>query len=450
MVRKIIALLLMLMMICGNALAAYVELSNGSKDGVGEWNVYSLQLKLHELGYIEGQPDGHFGNGTEAAVKSFQADHGLEVTGIADVVTQELLFSLEPEKEEDPEATDAPEAQPEETADEAAVEEEDDDKNEVFIVQHNLSVWGFLPYAPDGLYGANTRAGMKLFQEYTYDDMLAYTQAKLIDKYSLQTPEPTAEPTPIPEDETSGYDMEVVDDTPISAIPCDGSITDEWVDYLLNGYEHEIGEVGEGSRGMDVQRLQNRLMALGYMGGGNDGVFGEHSKVALKYFQRLNGLEETGRMDAETAAILFSGNAVESDQYVAMYKLMVSVTDQRVYVYRWTGSDYTALVHTFICSSGAVETPTILGTFQAPGRNGEWYWMEDSNVWVKYAFVIDGGYFFHSVLFPDKEGEPTATSVRNLGKRASHGCIRLSVEDAEWIYNNCSAGTTVVIYDDAQ
>ena len=153
-------------------------------------------------------------------------------------------------------------------------------------------------------------------------------------------------------------------------------------------------------------------------------------------------------MDVQTAEILFSGNAVESDQYVAMYKLMVSITDQRVYVYRWTGSDYTALVHTFICSSGAVETPTILGTFQAPGRNGEWYWMEDSKVWVKYAFVIDGGYFFHSVLFPDKEGGPTKTSVNALGTRASHGCIRLAVEDAEWIYNNCASGMTVTIYED--
>jgi hypothetical protein len=35
-----------------------------------------------------------------------------------------------------------------------------------------------------------------------------------------------------------------------------------------------------------------------------------------------------------------------------------------------------------------------------------------------------------------------------LGTAASHGCIRLTVEDAKWIYNNCSSGTTVIIYDD--
>ena len=39
------------------------------------------------------------------------------------------------------------------------------------------------------------------------------------------------------------------------------------------------------------------------------------------------------------------------------------------------------------------------------------------------------------------------TSVRKLGRRASHGCIRLTVEDAKWIYDNCPAGTTVIIQD---
>ena len=63
-----------------------------------------------------------------------------------------------------------------------------------------------------------------------------------------------------------------------------------------------------------------------------------------------------------------------------------------------------------------------------------------------YAFVIDGGYFFHSVLF-NREGDtkPTNSSVANLGRNASHGCVRLAVDDAKWIYENCKPGMTVVI-----
>ena len=36
--------------------------------------------------------------------------------------------------------------------------------------------------------------------------------------------------------------------------------------------------------------------------------------------------------------------------------------------------------------------------------------------------------------------------VYKLGSKASHGCVRLSVEDAKWIYNHCPAGTTITVY----
>lgn len=38
-------------------------------------------------------------------------------------------------------------------------------------------------------------------------------------------------------------------------------------------------------------------------------------------------------------------------------------------------------------------------------------------------------------------------SYNRLGQTASHGCVRLNVEDAKWIYDNCPVGTKVTIYD---
>lgn len=432
MIRRLVAALIAIMLLCGTALADYKELSVGSKDSSEDWAVYSLQLKLIELDYLDGIADGVFGGGTAAAVKAFQKDYGLEVTGVADVATQELLFTLEVgEEPADPDATADPNEEVLDTG---------DVNNDVFILQNNLYIWGFLDAEPDGIYGSGTRQALADFQKYALQDMLAYAEAK---RNPDGTVEPTPEPTPEPTD--GMYMMEMVED---EVLKTDGTLTESWMDYILNGFVCDIGEVHDGDKSDDVLRVQTRLVSLGYMAAGNDGVFGEHSKIALKYFQRLNGLDETGWVDEATEAKLFSGSALISDKYVSKYKAMVSVEDQRVYIYQWTGEDYTALVHTFICSTGAPATPTILGTFQAPGRNGEWYWMEDSNVWVKYAFVIDGGYFFHSVLYPTKEGGPTKTSVKNLGTRASHGCIRLSAEDAEWIYNNCASGMTVTIYED--
>jgi len=38
-----------------------------------------------------------------------------------------------------------------------------------------------------------------------------------------------------------------------------------------------------------------------------------------------------------------------------------------------------------------------------------------------------------------------SNSYRNLGKRASHGCVRLCTRDCKWIYDNCPMGTQVRI-----
>jgi murein L,D-transpeptidase YcbB/YkuD len=54
-------------------------------------DVVALQLKLKELGYLQGRADGLFGTKTEDAVKMYQADKGITTTGIA---TNEFCTAL--------------------------------------------------------------------------------------------------------------------------------------------------------------------------------------------------------------------------------------------------------------------------------------------------------------------------------------------------------------------
>ena len=67
----------------------YAELARGAK---GE-DVKVLQQRLKDLGYLSGSVDGDYGGGTERAVSAFQNQHKIPVTGIADMETQEILFS---------------------------------------------------------------------------------------------------------------------------------------------------------------------------------------------------------------------------------------------------------------------------------------------------------------------------------------------------------------------
>ena len=67
----------------------YRSLQKGDENN----DVYTLQTRLLELGYLKEGVDGAFGSKTATAVKLFQETAGLEATGIADNDTQTRLFA---------------------------------------------------------------------------------------------------------------------------------------------------------------------------------------------------------------------------------------------------------------------------------------------------------------------------------------------------------------------
>lgn len=109
--------------------------------------------------------------------------------------------------------------------------------------------------------------------------------------------------------------------------------------------------------------------------------------------------------------------------------------------------EYTVPIKAMACSVGK-GMRTITGTFQTKEKYRWKLLMGD--VWGQYATRIVGGILFHSVYYYESMNPASlATKEFNkLGNAASHGCIRLTVGDAKWIYDNCSLGTSVTIYDD--
>ena len=68
--------------------------------------------------------------------------------------------------------------------------------------------------------------------------------------------------------------------------------------------------------------------------------------------------------------------------------------------------------------------------------------------WGQYTSHVYQGIFIHSVAGGRQNiYNLNAADYNNLGRPASHGCIRLCVRDAKWIYDNCSLGTKVTISD---
>ena len=124
---------------------------------------------------------------------------------------------------------------------------------------------------------------------------------------------------------------------------------------------------------------------------------------------------------------------------VRPFSVQVSLTKQQVDVF--DAKD--RMVKTFVCSSGKTGSETPTGTFTVSDRGKSFYsasLKEGAYYWTRFY----GAYLFHSVPF-DKDYRMEPEEAEKLGEPASHGCIRLPVEDAKWIYNNIPKGTKVVI-----
>ncbi len=73
----------------------YVERETVQVGDSGD-NAKEIQARLIELGFLTGEADGNFGQKSQEAVKLFQEANGVEITGIADSISQYILFSENP------------------------------------------------------------------------------------------------------------------------------------------------------------------------------------------------------------------------------------------------------------------------------------------------------------------------------------------------------------------
>lgn len=216
-----------------------------------------------------------------------------------------------------------------------------------------------------------------------------------------------------------------------------------------------------GDKGDDVKDIQKLLNKFGYTVA-EDGSFGNETVYAVMDFQHRHGLTTDGIVQGSTlddlkkdptADVMYTASAqvvsntnasvVESivnetnTQSYTNYYIMVNISEQMVYIFNGTNGNW-KLINSFQCASGTGGTPTITGHFFV-GIKGPQF--RSGQAILKYYTQIQGNYLFHSVLF-DKNGNLLDGT---LGKSASHGCVRLALENAKYIYDNVPIGSGIWI-----
>lgn len=408
MYKKLIAIALIIFIL---PIAAPAEGSTYTRLELGAYGkaVEALQERLIELGYLRGEADGSYWTQTKRAIMAFQQTNFLPVTEkYIDEQTQELLFS----------ANAQPPLQ--------IVVQQGEKSDNVLLMQQCLYEWGFTGQTPDGVYGSSTAEAVADFQNVIWSRIwkernpyMDYANANFV---------------------TDGSSV-------------DANIFQYFID---KSYVVQYEDLKIGDKGPDVGRIQNVLYEYNYLWRKPDNAFDGFTQAAVTAFQKAHGLPATGIADEETQALLMSKSGIIACEKVALpYRLVVDVDKQRVFVYAWDGEGYTSLVREMICSTGTIETPTPVGIFnEKTGPMNRWHKFRAYNCWAEYSYIIEGGIMFHSVLYYNRvdpaTGEQThgyldQSSVDNLGTRQSHGCVRLPVEDAQWIFFNCPRNTEVEI-----
>lgn len=82
----------------------------------------------------------------------------------------------------------------------------------------------------------------------------------------------------------------------------------KYIERVADSYD--LPELSAGDYGQEVLRLQETLMALGYMDKRGDGNFDSDTTEAVCRFQLANGLELTGKADSTLCTRLYGGTPV--------------------------------------------------------------------------------------------------------------------------------------------
>ena len=162
------------------------------------------------------------------------------------------------------------------------------------------------------------------------------------------------------------------------------------------------------------------------------------------YFNKKTGAMTTGKatIDGKTYNFGTKGYiSADPGDIAGAWSIYVNKTTCVVTIYKGSTP-----VKAMLCSPGALESYTPVGTYSLGGQLTNWHPLF-GNVWGQYCRTITGNILFHSVYYTSYRNVHTLATGEyvKLGSPASHGCVRLSAGDAYYIWTRIPAGTKVTI-----
>ena len=209
----------------------------------------------------------------------------------------------------------------------------------------------------------------------------------------------------------------------------DGAMKYGW--KYINSNWYYFGGVNDGIMKSGWQYIGNKWY---YFYRENDSKGGTHGAMASN--RNIDGYYVSKNGDWIDPSWL--NRFAQGDSSSPKYLILVDRSSCMVGIYQGSKNNW-KLKYFWSCAPGKASTPTISGEYNVAGKG---YYFDSGNSRCFYYTQFKGNYLFHSVLY-NKNG--TLQDGR-VGIQLSHGCVRLEINNAKWIYDNIPRGTHVVIY----
>ena len=186
----------------------------------------------------------------------------------------------------------------------------------------------------------------------------------------------------------------------------------------------------------------------------SNGTYAKNEYIAWNgnwYYLNGSGAMVTGWQYIKGYKMYFTGSGILQQDVSGMvggpYRIRVNRTKCQITILAKDGNNgWIIPVKSMTCSVGNPITLTPAGTFYI-GDQDRWHILMGPS-WGQWTSHVVNGIFIHSVAGSSMSQYNLAAGDYNmLGQPASHGCIRVCVRDAKWIYDNVSRGTMVTIGD---
>ena len=138
------------------------------------------------------------------------------------------------------------------------------------------------------------------------------------------------------------------------------------------------------------------------------------------------------------------------------YGLLIDKLNQTLYIFSEGKCIGTLLVSTGLNNSKQSWNETPSGEYVMISKMGGF---AAGNLWCAYGMRVNGGCAIHEVPYIGNNDTPAdrrdySSTVKELGKKASHGCIRVQKaaneqgQNIKWLWENIKVNTKVLIWDD--